>query len=92
MIEDEDEDEDERLALPRLLRARTDRRQFKGRRFARGRAAASSPRRRPMEGRRVQGSGFRVQIIVAIFVDNDRDKDRDNAGRSTMMRPGAWQF
>jgi hypothetical protein len=27
--DDEDDDEDERLALPRLLRARTDRRQFK---------------------------------------------------------------
>jgi hypothetical protein len=45
-----------------------------------------------MERRRVQGSGFRVQIVVAIFVDNDRDNDRDNDGRSTMMRPGAWQF
>jgi hypothetical protein len=55
-FEDEDDDEDERLALPRLLRARTDHRQFKERRFARGRAAAS--RRAAGQWR---GEGFRIQ-------------------------------
>jgi hypothetical protein len=36
-------------------------------------------------GGRVQGAGFRVQIVVAIFVaivvNNDYDNDYDNDGR-----------
>jgi hypothetical protein len=36
-------------------------------------------------GFRVQGSGFRVQIVVAIVVDKDWDKDYDNDGRTTTI-------
>ena len=69
------EDEDERLALTRLLRARTDRRQIKERRFARGRATAS--RRAAGQWR---GEGFRGQVQGS---DRCRDHCRD---RSRMDR------
>jgi len=53
-FEDEDDDEDERLALPRLLRARTDHRQFKERRFARGQRRPDAPQAKGEE----KDSGF----------------------------------
>jgi hypothetical protein len=36
----------------------------------------------PDAGKRVQGSGKRVQVVVVIVVDKDYDNDWDNDGRS----------
>jgi hypothetical protein len=76
-----------------LLRARTDHRQFKERRFARGRQRRPAA---PQANGEEKGSGFRslsqslsrsssnvilVLILIAIFVDKDYDKDWDKEGK-----------